>query len=54
MKKKQGLKVTVPTPQIVEAWRQATRMVYPKIRGKLVPAEMFDKVEDLLAEYRKK
>jgi TRAP-type transport system periplasmic protein len=54
MKKKQGLKVTVPTPQQVEAWRQATRMVYPKIRGKLVSAEMFDKVEGLLAEYRKK
>jgi len=26
--------------------------VYPRIRGNMVPADMFDKVQRLLAEYR--
>lgn len=52
MKKKQGLHVHIPTRQINDEWREVARSVYPKIRGTLVPADMFDKVEILLTEYR--
>ena len=52
MKRKQGLKVCLPSPQVNEEWRQAVKAVYPKIRGTMVPVEMFDKVEGLLRERR--
>jgi TRAP-type C4-dicarboxylate transport system substrate-binding protein len=52
MKRKQGLKVCLPSPQVNEEWRQAVKAVYPKIRGTMVPVEMFDKVERLLRERR--
>jgi TRAP-type C4-dicarboxylate transport system substrate-binding protein len=54
MKRKQGLKVHVPSPQVNEEWRQVARSAYPKIRGTMVPADMFDNVENLLKEYRTK
>ncbi len=50
--KKRGLKVQ-PVPAQVEAeWRRLAEEVYPKIRGDMVPAEMFDEVQRLLKEYR--
>ncbi len=52
MKRKQRLKVYVPSSQVNEEWRQVARSVYPKIRGILVPADMFDKVREFLKEYR--
>jgi TRAP-type C4-dicarboxylate transport system substrate-binding protein len=52
MERKQGLKVYVPCPEVDEEWRQTARSAYPKIRGTLVPAELFDKVEELLKQYR--
>lgn len=52
MRTKQGLTVHQPTPDIIEDWRQATAAVYPRIRGSLVPAATFDKVEALLRDYR--
>lgn len=52
MKKRQGLQVLVPSPQINEEWRQAMRVVYPKIRGSVVTADSFDRVENLLRGYR--
>ena len=52
MKSKQGLTVHVPSPQENNEWLQVVRSVYPKIRGTMVPADMFDKVTDLLNEYR--
>ncbi len=33
-------------------WQKQTEAVYPKIRGKLVPAELFDEVRRLRDEYR--
>jgi TRAP-type C4-dicarboxylate transport system substrate-binding protein len=54
MKKKQGLHVTVPSPQVNEEWRQAMTAAYPKIRGSLVTAESFDRVESLLRGYHGK
>jgi TRAP-type C4-dicarboxylate transport system substrate-binding protein len=49
---KRGLTV-VPIPPAVEAeWRKTSEALYPKIRGSMVPADMFDEVVRLLAEYR--
>jgi hypothetical protein len=46
------LKVQKATPQVEAEWRSLAESVYPKIRGNMVPAAMFDKVQRLLAEYR--
>jgi TRAP-type C4-dicarboxylate transport system substrate-binding protein len=51
MKKKQGLKVTVPSAQINEEWRRAMIAAYPKIRGSIVTAESFDRIESILRGY---
>jgi TRAP-type C4-dicarboxylate transport system substrate-binding protein len=50
--KKRGLIVHTVTPEIEEAWRRAAENVYPKIRGSVVPAQMFDEVQELLRQYR--
>jgi TRAP-type C4-dicarboxylate transport system substrate-binding protein len=49
---KGGLKVQKATPQVEAEWRSLAESVYPKIRGNMVPAAMFDKVQRLLTEYR--
>jgi TRAP-type C4-dicarboxylate transport system substrate-binding protein len=49
---KRGLKTHPVTPDVEIEWRRVAEDVYPKIRGNMVPAEMFDKVQRLLAEYR--
>jgi len=54
MKKKKGLKVQPVNPQVEAEWRQIAESVYPKIRGNMVPADMFDEVQRLLREYRKR
>jgi TRAP-type C4-dicarboxylate transport system substrate-binding protein len=51
MKKKQGLHVMVPSPQMNDEWRQSMRAIYPKIRGSIVTAESFDRIESLLRGY---
>jgi TRAP-type C4-dicarboxylate transport system substrate-binding protein len=51
--KKRGLKVTTLNPEQVDAWNKFAESVYPKIRGKVVPADIFDDVQRILAEYRK-
>ena len=51
---KKGLKVNPVNPQIEEAWKQLTKILYPEIRGKKVPADIFDEVQRLVAEYRAK
>src|SRR6185369_12002330 len=40
-------------PAAVAEWRALFDGVYPKIRGSLVPADVFDEVQRLLREYRK-
>lgn len=47
-----GLKVVSPTPDVERAWQELARSAWPSVRGGMVPADMFDKVERLLAEYR--
>jgi|WetSurMetagenome_2_1015567.scaffolds.fasta_scaffold139612_2 TRAP-type transport system periplasmic protein len=51
---KRGLIVHPVTPQIEEEWQQLTKTLYPQIRGKKVPADIFDEVQRLVAEYRAK
>jgi hypothetical protein len=34
------------------AWQQFSEGFYPKIRGNIVPADMFDKVMQILRDYR--
>lgn len=50
--KKRGLKINVPSPQVENEWRTFAESAYPKIRGGIVPAEMFDEIRKVLAEYR--
>ena len=49
---RRGLTVHEPTPEVEQAWRQLMEPVMPKIRGSLVPADTFDTVQSLLADYR--
>jgi len=51
---KRGLKVTKITPAIEAEWRAAAEAVYPKVREKLVPPDIFDQTMKLLQEYRAK
>jgi TRAP-type C4-dicarboxylate transport system substrate-binding protein len=50
--KKRGLRVQSITPEIEAEWRQAAERMYPMIRGRMVPAEAFDRVQQLIGEYR--
>lgn len=49
---KRGLTVHEPTPEVEQAWRRLMKPVMAKIRGTLVPSDVFDTVQRLLAEYR--
>lgn len=49
---KRGLKVSKLTPELEAEWRNAAEAVYPKVRGKLVPEDIFDQTLKLLGEYR--
>lgn len=50
--KKRGLVVHPVTDQIEAVWRAAAEQAYPKIRGSVVRADMFDRVQALLRQYR--
>ena len=39
-------------PEIEARWEAAAEKVYPKIRGPMVPEEIFDEVQRLIREYR--
>ena len=41
---KRGLVVTKPSAQDLKQWEQLAEKLYPRIRGKLVPSELFDEV----------
>lgn len=47
-----GLKVTVVTPELEAEWRRAAEAAYPQIRGKIVPADVFDDVLLIIRQYR--
>ena len=49
---KRGLKVHTLSSSDSAAWSQLADQVRPQVRGTLVPADMFDKVQQLLADFR--
>lgn len=49
-----GLKVTPVTPELEAEWRTAAEAAYPQIRGKIVPADIFDEVLKIIRDYRAK
>jgi TRAP-type C4-dicarboxylate transport system substrate-binding protein len=50
--KKRGLTVHTLTPENEKEWQTFAEEVYPMIRGKIVPADMFEQVQSLLKDYR--
>jgi TRAP-type C4-dicarboxylate transport system substrate-binding protein len=51
---RKGLTVHPVTREVEEEWRELTETIYPQLRGKMVPADIFDEVQRLVAEYRAK
>ena len=49
---KRGLTVVPMTAATLAEWRTASEQMYPKIRGTMVPADMFDEAVRLVTEYR--
>jgi TRAP-type C4-dicarboxylate transport system substrate-binding protein len=47
-----GLKLVPITPVALSEWRAMAEGFYPKIRGSMVPADIFDEVRRLLADHR--
>lgn len=50
--KKRGLQVHKPNAEQMKEWNDLADKLYPRIRGKMVPAETFDEVFALLKAYR--
>jgi TRAP-type transport system periplasmic protein len=49
---KRGLQVQPVDKKAEEVWQQFSAEFYPKIRGNIVPPDMFDKVMQMLRDYR--
>jgi TRAP-type C4-dicarboxylate transport system substrate-binding protein len=47
-----GLKAHPVTPELEAEWRQAAEDFYPRIKGNLVPADIWEEVQRHLKEYR--
>jgi TRAP-type C4-dicarboxylate transport system substrate-binding protein len=50
--RKRGLSIVSATPEVEAEWRRLAENAYPRIRGSMVPAELFDQVRQLVREYR--
>jgi TRAP-type transport system periplasmic protein len=50
--KKRGLQVHPVSPQLLDEWQKFAQAVYPRMRGTMVPTDMFDEVQRLLQEFR--
>jgi TRAP-type C4-dicarboxylate transport system substrate-binding protein len=46
------LTITTLDAAALADWRKQTEAVYPKMKGKMVPADLFDEVQRLRDEYR--
>ena len=49
---KNGLKISHVPPAAMEEWRKVVEDIYPRIRGKVIPADMFDAALNFRDEYR--
>jgi len=47
-----GLHVQTLTPEMLAEWQQVVAHAYPHIRGGMVPADVFDLVQQTLADFR--
>jgi len=47
-----GLQVHALTPEAAAEWQQLAETLYPKVRGTMVPADIFDAVQRHLAAFR--
>lgn len=50
---KRGLTVIALSPEDQAKWEEFAKQINAMVRGRLVPAELFDQVQSLVAEYRK-
>jgi len=50
--RKRGLRVHAVTPEVEAEWRREVEAAYPKIRGVIVPGDIFDEVVSQLRAYR--
>ncbi len=50
--RRRGLRVHAVTPEVEAEWRREVEAAYPKVRGAIVPADMFDEVVRQLSAYR--
>jgi len=50
--RKHGLRVHAVTPDVEAEWRREVEAAYPKIRGVIVPGDIFDEVVNQLKAYR--
>jgi len=50
--KKRGLQVHPVSPALMDEWQRFCEAVYPRMRGSMVPADMFDEVLRLVKQYR--
>lgn len=50
--RKRGLTVYPGTPELEAEWRGLAEEAYPRIRGRMVPADLFDRVQGLVQDYR--
>jgi TRAP-type C4-dicarboxylate transport system substrate-binding protein len=50
--RKRGLQVHAVTPDVEAEWRREVEAAYPKIRGVIVPADIFDEVVSQLKAFR--
>ena len=48
-----GLNVVKPDAKAMAEWRKLSESIWPKLRGTMVPADLFDEVKRLRDEYRK-
>ena len=51
-KRSSTLTITTLDAAALAEWRQQTEAIYPKMKGKMVPADLFDEVQHLRDEYR--
>lgn len=51
--RKRGLKVVHVDPTVEAEWRKAAENAYPRIRAKVIPADVFDEAKKHLSDFRK-
>jgi len=49
---KRKLQVVHADPDVLAEWRREAERLYPKVRGSMIPADLFDEVRKLRDEYR--